>query len=697
MAEIAIPILALGGLYVIKSQKKKQVKKEQFKNFKPNSKPILLNNKDKYFMNSVTKKGKKVNFVGKSSNTQPHMSLTGNPINDDNFKHDNMVPFFSGTSNGSTATDNLAEARLDQMQGGGSQFVQKKEQAPLFEPQSNLNLANGAPNVNDFMQTRINPSMKMSNIKPWDEERVAPGLNKGFNTNGGTGFNTGMESRELWQPKTVDELRTSTNPKNSYSLSGHQGPANSSIKETGNTQTQGRIEKHAPDTYYSSGPDRWFTTTGAEKASTARGIELLNDTNRQETTEEYYGAGGNGLREASYTKGIVTVPRRPELKSNAIANPTACGRYKASSNNLNVKGYHNLPNNRSTTQQNGQYGGVQGIMKALVAPILDVVRPSRKENLIGNLRPHGNAGCTVANVPIFDPNDITKETMRQMTEDAVGNKHHTISNTQGSDGYTVTEHQPISVQRDTTNNKYLGGAGKGIQQSNQTYDSAYNQRMNENKDHTHVQYGGTINSMAQTASQTYNAAYNQRNNTNKKHVNYTGNAIPGSVNASQTYNAAYNQRNNNNKKHVDYKGNVMPGAVNASQTYNAAYNQRNNEGKYHVKYTGNAAPGTNGASQTYHSAYNQRNNDKKTQENRTNQGGTQIFNQTENITNERSDNDRINKRHNAPNVNGRLIPSKEIYGKMYSPYEKDTNDDRINPDLLTAFKNNPYTQSLNSS
>ena len=48
--------------------------------------------------------------------------------------------------------------------------------------------------------------------------QVGPGLNQGYE--GGPselGFNNGMESRDTWKPKTVDELRASNNPKNGVS------------------------------------------------------------------------------------------------------------------------------------------------------------------------------------------------------------------------------------------------------------------------------------------------------------------------------------------------------------------------------------------------------------------------------------------------------------------------------------------------
>ena len=45
-----------------------------------------------------------------------------------------------------------------------------------------------------------------------------------------------------------------------------------------------------------------------------------------------------------------------------------------------------------------------------------------------------------------------------------------------------------------------------------------------------------------------------------------------------------------------------------------------------------------------------------------------------------------------------VIPSMETYGKINVPqqYNENTNCDRINPDILNAFKKNPYTQSLQS-
>jgi hypothetical protein len=102
---------------------------------------------------------------------------------------------------------------------------------------------------------------------------------------------------------------------------------------------------------------------------------------------------------------------------------------------------------------------------------------------------------------------------------------------------------------------------------------------------------------------------------------------------------------------------------------------------------------------SYDSNYRQRNNPNKTYVNRPNQGGTQIFNQQENISIHRRDADRNNNRMWAPHAAPTAIPSQETYGKMNAPQYYDqctTGCDRIDPDILSAFKTNPYTQSLKS-
>ena len=60
------------------------------------------------------------------------------------------------------------------------------------------------------------------------------------------------------------------------------------------------------------------------------------------------------------------------------------------------------------------------------------------------------------------------------------------------------------------------------------------------------------------------------------------------------------------------------------------------------------------------------------------------------------DGDRDNNRIWAPSSMGvPQGPSKNVYGKQYAPPVQKDEGDRISPDLLNAFRQNPYTHSLN--
>jgi hypothetical protein len=200
-----------------------------------------------------------------TNNIQQVYSLTGDYMESKEFKHNNMVPFNGGKPKGQIYNNNNAETILDNYVGNGSQVIKKIEQAPLFKPQENVQWTYGMPDMSDFYQSRQNPVNRNNMVKPFESIRVGPGLDKGYSADGSHGFNSGMEARDKWLPKTVDELRVDTNPKLEYELLGHEGPADSFIKTAPTTQLLGRVEKQRPDTFFINTQDRWLTTTGSSK------------------------------------------------------------------------------------------------------------------------------------------------------------------------------------------------------------------------------------------------------------------------------------------------------------------------------------------------------------------------------------------------------------------------------------------------
>ena len=131
------------------------------------------------------------------------------------------------------------------------------------------------------------------------------------------------------------------------------------------------------------------------------------------------------------------------------------------------------------------------MIRAMVAPIFDALRPSRKENVIGNIRPNGNVGTAVSNLPVYNPADRTRTTIRQMTEGDLDCNHLNVEN-QSANAYLVSKQQSVNVQRDSTSCPYSGSAGPSTVRANPSRAAALKQHNNVNKGYVNrPNQGGT--------------------------------------------------------------------------------------------------------------------------------------------------------------------------------------------------------------
>lgn len=493
MAEVAIPLMAMGAMYIISNQNKE---KEQFtvRNSStrlPNTNPMVKNypvldkNAVKYEISSY--KGanpdtelKPYNPAGNiktENSSNQFVSLTGNQMKPGEMQHNNMVPYFGSSITQSTTGH---EGLLDSYTGAGSQMIEKQAQAPLFKPKKDMNWSHGMPSTTEYMQERMrnNVSSKMHNVKPWQEIQVGPGINKGYSSKGDGGFNSSMEGREIWGPKTVEQLRTANNPKNSYKgqiLGGHVG-------RRGPRGIIGKQEKNRPDTYYIQSADRWLTTTGIEKAQTARSDHILKDENRQTTSKEFTGiatAENNGVRQ----RGHVQQSEKPEFQGpdKYLGGATRPNGQDVTNGDYGKKGFTQVTNSRMLTGENTHLNGISRGVYAMMSPILDVLRPTKKQNVIGNLRPVGNANATGQQQAIWNPHDSPAPTIREQTENTKYIKHGGAAYNLG---HTTNAHQPVYGQRDSTTCSFYGNPGgkEGYGAKGQVYNAAYNANLNPNKE-----------------------------------------------------------------------------------------------------------------------------------------------------------------------------------------------------------------------
>jgi len=505
--ELAIPLIALGGMYIISNQTKNEsfsnINKKGLINDLPKNYPVidkdeLLDNDYKYSNpNTATDKYfNQSNYQTKTDNSNvgndiPDVySLSGNYLPTSDFKHNNMVPFYGAKMRGPTYnSNNSSESVLDNMIGAGSQVMSKVEQAPLFKPENNIQWTNGAPNMTDFYQSRQNPALKNNMVKPFESVHVGPGLNKGYGSEGSGGFNSGLESREYWLPKTVDELRVDTNPRQEFSLVDHQGPASSMVKQLGSI---GKVEKHLPDASYENTQDRWLKTTGLEKATRNVAEEVFKNSNRIETTSFYSGTASATMKTASYTQGQVEETKRQTLNTLDTNHSCATGRGPLHTTDQMINSYSNPKNNRSeNTQPDGFGASFNRAMIAAVAPLMDVFKPSKKEEHVSNLRVYGNIGGEVPGNYVINPYDKVNTTVKETTLYSP----NTYIGNQKEGAYHVNEQQPIYNQRDSTNTDYICGVGgAGTRHGDMQYEGNYSQINNELKEPTmatRINHGNT--------------------------------------------------------------------------------------------------------------------------------------------------------------------------------------------------------------
>jgi hypothetical protein len=527
--ELAIPTIALGLLYVVSNQKKNK-DKENFsgRNKLPNTNipdvnypesgyydnpnpeldqtsELTVNNRyenssgaytDKYFNANMNQSTLPSNKEQGGDITQ-YYSLTGEKVSTAYFSHNNMVPFFGSSARNSLIDANATESILDSYSGSGSQIITKKEMSPLFAPNENMQWAHGAPNRSDFFQSRVNPSSRMANVKPFEEQQVAPGIGLGYGTEGAGGYNSGMLAREQWLDKTADQLRVDNKPKaTGFSLLGHEGPANSYIKQIATQDQMGIMEKNRPETSFAwdtresftsadSGPGdfgRLMPGSTADKGYTLRAIPVERNVSRPETAISYQGGAGSAT-EGSYNPGEYMPTHMQQLDAFPLAIANANGRGYANDGDFEIKAKMAYPNNRTVNKQDNYFGIVGGGMGAVIAPLLDILRPNRKSNVIGTMRPYQNPSSTVKSSYVFNPADRPATTIRETTE--VGKGHLNV-NAQQTGAYQITDQQVAYTNRNEIGNfGYVGGSSAGERGRQMTsYEANYNQRNNDLKSST---------------------------------------------------------------------------------------------------------------------------------------------------------------------------------------------------------------------
>ena len=141
-------------------------------------------------------------------------------VNENEMTHNNMVPYFKLKGNyGQSPNDekhmvDTFNRKLNLFTGSMNNldYRKKTERKPLFSPVPGLSNIYGSPVKTDQYQGRYIPGRERRNEKPFQEVKITPGLNLGYNEVGTQGFHDTYRAL----PRSIDETRTLNNPKITY-------------------------------------------------------------------------------------------------------------------------------------------------------------------------------------------------------------------------------------------------------------------------------------------------------------------------------------------------------------------------------------------------------------------------------------------------------------------------------------------------
>ena len=370
--------------------------------------------------------------------------LTGQPIERD---HNNMVPFFGGsiTQNVETFTN---ESKMDNLTGNRSTFFHKSEQSARFD-QVKQDIY-GTPIVTEHIDTtRFIPSSFRQGEKPFYEERVAAPIS-------GTVYNPVNDN---YNP-TIDQLRVATKPQISYEGRLKAG-------QMGNVRgVPGTTLKNRPDTSFTLGHERLFTSVGAITAPLAKqNYENMPATSRQDQNIEYYGNVMNKDALATSQR-LKNIDNTDELDFSSLVQPAKRNQFHSDTQrNLGTmvpgvndygKNSYNLPElERESTNQmhsinlNKNTAGVRVALQDKARGTLKETMVDKKDNS-GNIRTNAVNGVKNTGYTDYEAKQTQKQTL-------IHNKYNGHINKKDGMGYNIAKYDAKTTNKEITSNIHYSG------------------------------------------------------------------------------------------------------------------------------------------------------------------------------------------------------------------------------------------------
>lgn len=605
-------------------------------------------------------------------------SLTGLPMNQEDFTHNNMVPFFRGESKQNVDMDGNRSI-MENFTGSTDVYRHKTETKSFFDVKDNVGFVNGMPTftgLNDI-KSRYIPSDKRQGESPIEKINVGPGIAAGYVATPSGGLNQ-SNARDFVMPKDTNDIRTANKPKLTY-----EGRTINGLK-SGQRGIVATPKKYRPDTYTNNSPEHYFKN-GSNITAPAMREKFCFGANGRMVQRSYYGGAGQGQNLKPYK-----VPAIKKSTKHNYMNPVPRNGYRGDAwklspcNEKYVGDYgrnviENKPNEREKTETRTILNNITTTVKKIIAPLQDIFRKTRNENFIGNNRPDGNFKAAMPSKPtMYDPEDVARTTIK---ETAIHNDHEGFLG--GNVKHTV--YDPNDVARTTIKETNIDNEAPYINIKPQKPTSL---RVYDPED------------VARTTMKELTI--------DNDHMGFI--SKPEKTDAGSYTSNRYNMKNTNKQFTSDYEyygvadGDVGKGG---GRGYLASrYNAKNTHKQFlsNYEYTGNAGQSQYERPMSYSDAYNARLNPNKekvaigrapTQEGAKVVAGEDLVN----LQFKKIEGDYINLREPMETRGYDVPPQKNDCGLtiVRNALPEKPIRDRIDGDILDAFRKNPYTQSLASA
>ena len=420
--------------------------------------------------------------------------LSGERIPSNQFKHNNMQPFFGGRIKQNMSA-HANTGVLDMYNGNGSTQMKKREVENMFET-SRAPYGNpyGMEDNTDFFQSRIAsqaPIVRNGEL-PFEPTKVGAGIGEKFGFSGKGGFQQ-LEINEIMRPKDTNDLRVLSNPKETYDQpiipGGHFIGTNADVGDVG------EVRKYKPDSFYiDESGERFFVTTGDVIKETVRSTQVLPHTTRPETSVEYEGIASSQDFSESYVTGSYRMPMSQQYGGAGYRNADMTSYYTKDMGgdeaDYGKSSIEIRPNERNETSERVMALNTAPADNQLVTThYTDDARPTRRGETTGNIRMTGTPityGDRAPAITVWDPKDIARTTVRESTIylDRPG--------IAGGDGAAATTRMKVYDPDDIAKNTqkaqlsnglaWTGPGGNGAWSDAMDNSFAYNMRTNPNKE-----------------------------------------------------------------------------------------------------------------------------------------------------------------------------------------------------------------------